>query len=380
MRRYIEWEKPLHFLSPIDGDCLNEYDGTLQGETLTVPVKVAAPAAVTINGIAAVPCDGGYVAQVEIPYGKSTLRAECGGETAEITVWRLQKSIGYYRLSSDDNIYFLWDINKNKDTYTSIFDNPYLAVYKKAHDLYGAAVHLNIYYEMPAVHECFTEEREYFDLSMMTDKFKAEWEANADWLKLNFHAKQDKPDKPYIRTDYATIYEDCKKVQQEILRFAGEKTLSEETTVHWGECTYEGVRALRDLGVKNLAGYFVIENGATVVSYFYPKYFTEHINGRDFWYDSELDVLYAKIDKVLNLHTADESVDLLNVLYEQKHRAGFIELMIHEEYFLEDFAPYPAGSDQRQSMYMPDFEERVLKPCKWAADHGYKGAFIHDIR
>ena len=39
-----------------------------------------------------------------------------------------------FRISSDDNILFLQDINKNKDTYSSIFENPYLAMYKMAHD------------------------------------------------------------------------------------------------------------------------------------------------------------------------------------------------------------------------------------------------------
>ena len=48
-----------------------------------------------------------------------------------------------FRISSDDNILFLKDLSEGD--YKSIFDHPYLAVYKKAHDLFGAKVHLNLF-------------------------------------------------------------------------------------------------------------------------------------------------------------------------------------------------------------------------------------------
>jgi hypothetical protein len=222
---------------------------------------------------------------------------------------------------------------------------------------------------MPAEHKYFTETREYFNLSMMTDKFKAEWQANSDWLKLNFHAKADQPDRPYIDTDYDRIYNDCKKVMDEIVRFAGKETLSAETTIHWGACTYEGTKAVRDLGIKSLAGYFVLEGGKPVVSYFYPKYLTDYLTTRDFWYDTELDILYCKIDRVLNLHTADECIELLNQMNISKTRSGFIELMMHEEYFYTDC-----------TLYEEDFEDRVLEPCRWVYEKGYKGIFLDETR
>lgn len=369
MRKYIDWEKKTHFIFPIDGDVLNRYDGEVRNGKLYIKAKVESDSPVKINGVQAEKCDDYYAAEVCIEEGKTTLVAEGQNATDTISVFTLKKHIGYYRLSSDDNIIFLYDINKNKDKYNSIFDNPYLAVYKKAHDLYDAKVHINIYYEMPAEHFAFSKEREYFNLSMMTDKFKAEWQANADWLKLNFHAKADQPNKPYINTDYDTIYKDCKQVMDEIVRFAGKETLSVETTVHWGECTYEGTKAVRDLGIRNLAGYFVIENGHPVVSYFYPKDLTDYLSQRDFWYDTELDILYCKIDRVLNLHNAKDCVELLKQLNTTKTRSGFIELMMHEEYFYEDY-----------SNFEPDFEERILEPCRYVFEKGYKGIFIEETR
>jgi len=370
MKSYFEWQKKTHFVFPIDGDCVNQYDGEIRGGKLYIKAVVVSDCDVKINGIDAVKCadQNHYTAEICVEEGKNVLVAESASDTHTIEVYRLKNCTGLYRLSSDDNIIFFWDLNKNKDKYTSIFDNPYLAVYKKAHDLYGACVHLNIYYEMPEVHPFFSDTREYFNLSMMTDKYKSEWQANSDWLKLNFHAKADQPDKPYKYTDYDTIYNDCKKVQEEIIRFAGKETLSEETTVHWGESTKEGVVAVRDLGIKNLAGYFELSGGRQLVSYYYPKDLVEYLMMRDFWYDKEVDVLYCKIDKVLNIHTPEENVNLLNVLYERKTTAGFVEIMIHEEYF------YP---DHR--MYEADFADRVLEPCKWLAEKGYKSAFINDV-
>ena len=95
----------------------------------------------------------------------------------------------YYRFSVDDNIWFLRDLSFGH--YSSIFEHPYLKVYKDLHDRYGAKFQLNIYYET-----------EGFDLSQMTDKFKTEWIENSNWLRLSFHAKADAPEAPYLNASY----------------------------------------------------------------------------------------------------------------------------------------------------------------------------------
>ncbi len=368
MSKYIKYGEKTAFVKPIDGDVLNNYDGEEGNGKLWTDVILKSERAVCVNGIPAEKGeDGLYRARVGLSSGWNTLTAEseCGKD--EIKVRYTDADVGYYRLSSDDNIIFLSDINKNKDVYKSIFDNPYLAVYKKAHDLYGAKIHLNIYYEMPE-HPDFTGKRDYFNLSMMTDKFKSEWKANSDWLKMNFHANSDKPDKPYLTAGYDKVYSECKRVQDEIRRFAGEKTLSDETTIHWGATTEEGVKAARDLGIKALAGYMKIEGSRTVVSYHYPKDLVAYLERRDFWYDRSLDMYFAKIDCVLNLHTPEEIEGLLNTLYTDKTRSGFIEIMMHEEYFYPDYTAYE-----------PDFEKRVLTGCRFACEKGYKGAFLAEV-
>ena len=89
--------------------------------------------------------------------------------------------------------YHIWcfqNLTENKDKYESMFEDPYLGLLKSIHDKHGSKFHLNIYYETPR--------HGGFNLSQMTDKYKDEFKANSDWLRLSFHANADKPNRPYI--------------------------------------------------------------------------------------------------------------------------------------------------------------------------------------
>jgi hypothetical protein len=94
-----------------------------------------------------------------------------------------------------------------------------------------------------------------FDLSQMPDTYRREWAENADWLKLSFHSDCEIED-PYISSGYEEVYEDCKKVHENIIRFASPAPLAKTTTIHWCQTTEDGVRALADLGIKGLLGLF----------------------------------------------------------------------------------------------------------------------------
>ena len=73
----------------------------------------------------------------------------------------------------DDNVRFFKEITERD--YASIFEHPYLAMYKRLHGKYGLSVQLNLFYEMPS-----------FNLTEMTDKYAEEWRENSDWLKQSF--------------------------------------------------------------------------------------------------------------------------------------------------------------------------------------------------
>ncbi len=350
----------IKLISPIDGDMLTDIDGIIKDNGLVVPVKIsAAPGSrIKVNGVPANKVDDIYVAEIILTGYSNTIEIaeKKSGYNQKITVYRLKNYLNKYRLSLDDNIWFLKDISENSSRYKSIFENPYMSFLKEVHDTYGTKIHINIYYQT-----------EGFNLSQMTDKFKSEWRNNADWLRLSFHALQNDPDKPYITTGYEEVKRDCEMVKEQIRRFAGEELLGPVTTLHWGEARVEGCRALRDSGYKALAGYFEFEDGKPVVSYYLDSDKTEHIGQRGIWCDNSEGIIFKKIHMVINLFKLEEVIPALDKLKMDPQSHGFIDLMIHEQYF------YPHYVD-----YQPDFRKKVMTAVKWVSDNGYQPAFLSE--
>ena len=143
----------------------------------------------------------------------------------------------------DDVIWPFRDLTRKKPA--SIFDQTLLKMLKEAHDKYGLKVVLNAFYRTD-----FFYGEEEFTLADMTDAYKAEWEANSDWLKISFHAKQEFPDYPYVNINYEDMKRDVTMFNNEVIRFAGEKTLSCTYNPHWSPVSKEGVKALADCGFK----------------------------------------------------------------------------------------------------------------------------------
>ncbi len=362
----------LRFLFPIDGDFVNSRDGRWQDGALFVDVLLESDGGCpTVCGIAATfdAALGCYKATVPLFGYRNCLLAKTETTECSITVFvTAEEKLQKYRLSSDDNIRFLKELTEGD--YASIFDHPYLAVYKKAHDLYGAKAHLNLFYAFDdRARSLFSGNPGYFDLSMMTDRYKAEFVANSHWLKLAFHAKSEFPDKPYQDADRKTLRDDCIAVCREICRFAGPECISNSTTIHWGEGNREVIRSLRTLGFTSLTGYFTRdEHNDPQVSYYVEPALVDHLGARDFWMDTREDMIFGRIDSVLNIGPLDTVLQEVQEAANDPHRGGFVSVMIHEQYFYPDYVNY-----------LPDFEDRVLKSCKLLSDQGYTGAHISDI-
>lgn len=370
MKDYFRKNQPVHFVFPIDGDCINCADGRREGKNVIVNVKIAAPenAELYVNDVKAEKKGEYYEAEICFESYRTSLTAidTVSGESDTIAVYKFKAAEKKFRLSSDDNILFLKDIAENQDKYTSIFENPYLKMYKRAHDASGACIHLNLFYETGSD----STAEGYFNLTMVPDKYKAEWEANSDWLRLSFHSRTNEPLWPYKNTTHSRITEDCKAVNNEIVRFAGEKTLAKTTTLHFGATNATGVRALRTLGYQTLAAYFEFDNeGNTMVSYHYPKDLVSYLGERDFWRDTDEDLTYCRIDRVLNLaKTVEGNLDVVKEVAKNPTRGQFIELMIHEQYFYETYGAY-----------IPAFGDIVLENCKWLKEQGYESTFMQDV-
>jgi hypothetical protein len=352
-------ENKIKFLSPIDGDMLSAYDGNVSDGGILTEVKLSGSPdlKLKVNGITAKYSAGTFTAALQLKDYKNTIEAvdSVSGEKAGIVVYWLKNVMDHYRLSLDDNIWFLKDINANAGKYKSIFENPYLGMLKQVHDTFGTKIHINLFYQT-----------EGFNLSQMTDKYKGEWKENAGWLRLSFHALQEFPDRPYLTAGYDQVKRDCILVKDQIRRFAGEELMGPVTTLHWGAANVEGCRALKDQGYNALAGYFNAE-GPDTVSYYLNDEKRLNVNNRFIWKDNKEEIILSRMALVINTVKLEEIVPYLESLRSSGHRPPYVDLMIHEQYF------YPSYFN-----YQPDFRDKVMTAVKWAADKGYKPAFLSE--
>ena len=87
----------------------------------------------------------------------------------------------------DDAIWFLRDLARTRPA--SLFDVPFLKQLKESHDRFGLKLQINLFYRTD-----FFYGMDEFSLKEVPDTYKAEFQANKDWLKLGFHSLQEFPD------------------------------------------------------------------------------------------------------------------------------------------------------------------------------------------
>jgi hypothetical protein len=347
----------LTIAEPRHGAILNRHDGneTATGLTVTVRGSTTNAAPVWVNGVPAEVCAGQFTASVTLSQRQTAITASAGSDSATVTVLYDRASFCRYRFSLDDNIWFLQDIAQKR--YRSLFENPYLALWKRLHDTYGTKVHCNLYFQCDG-----------FDLTLMPDSYRSQWQDNADWFRLTFHAWQNEPDRPYLHAGYEQLAHDYDAVTGEILRFAGPAVLDPFTTIHWGEATREGCRAVRDRGIKGLVGYFVFgKDGAPAVSYYADRETTQYMVEHDYWKDFDEDLFLIRHDLVVNCFALPQIVPRLEEIAANPHQAEIMELMIHEQYFHPHYRAY-----------MPDYAQRCETAVRWVSERGYVPVFFGD--
>jgi len=327
----------MKIIFPIDGDMLHAGDGVVAGGGLRINVAGT---------------------EVLLDKYENTIEVvdEATGKKKEVRVYWLPNFAGGYRLSIDDNIWFLRDIHQNEGVYKSIFDNPYLVFLRGIHAAYGTKVHLNLFYETDG-----------FNLSQLSDRFAAEWKAQASWLRLSFHALGEFPDRPYQKADYATVKRDGELVMREIRRFAGPELMGPVTTLHWGEATVEGSRALRDLGYKGQLGYFNVDDDLPPVSYYLDVEQRRHIKKRFVWKDNREEIVFIRSSIVID---KTDLADIRPRLDSYRSTGGlppYVDLLVHEQYY------YPFYFN-----YQPDFTDRIRAAVGWAVDNGYRSRFLEE--
>ena len=356
---------PLTFEFPLDGDVLfEELDGKKQGDVLQISAILRATPhqTVCVNGVAATEQEPGcYRAELSLNGYRTELVAGCAqtGERCAISVFWFRGGYRTYRVGVDDVILCLQNIYLHQNEYRSLFDDPFLAMYRDLHDTYGTHVHMHVYYQ--------TVDGS-FDLSMFPDKYKAEFKANANWLRFTFHSLADLPDRPYRNAPYEQVMREGKMVEREILRFAGPEVMDRVTSQHWADSALPGTRAFRDLGFSVLDGYFLFdEQGNPDISYYLNAEQARHAATRDFWVDTKESIIFVKDDIILNSHRPQRIRERLEKQLQQKDRA-FIYLLIHEQYFYKDY-----------QHYLPDYRERLFAGVAFCEEHGYRSSWISDF-
>ncbi|HUW62319.1 MAG TPA: hypothetical protein VMZ06_15045 [Candidatus Bathyarchaeia archaeon] len=351
-------EDSLRILDPRDGDVLNHDDGGETAEALSITVRGVAPLTgpVRVNGRAARVEGGTFECVVPLTGRRNTIVAEAGDQKDTIEVWWDKASRKRYRFSVDDNIFFLKDLAADPDKYRSLFDHWYLEFWREMHNVYGAKIHINIYYQTDG-----------FNLSQMPPKWKAEWQANAPWLHLSFHALGDKPDRPYMGASYEQIARDYDLVVGEIRRFAGPDVLTRTTTVHWAECPKEAVKALRDRGIEQVIGLFGTGHGVTTACYYLSPEQSAYCDTRPAWYDKETDMFFIPCAIVVNSYGAGEIQAKLDARAASPHAGEVVELLIHEQYFRNELEYYQA-----------DAMDKVRAALDWVKARGYEPVFWSD--
>lgn len=357
----------MKFVNLFDGAMFSSCVGKVVGDQLMVDVTLydVPGKRLSVNHVPAAFSNGLYTACIPLDGYRNTIEAvdNVSGETETIVVYWLKKAENVYRLGLDDNIWCLQDIAKNQDIYKSIFENPYFALYRDVHNEFGTKIHMNIYHDCP--------EHGGFSLEDMPDKYKSEFIANSDWLKMSFHAARNLPDKIYGNASYEQVRDDMKQMYEQVVRFAGEETLSRDvTTLHWCSATKYGTRAMRSMGIRAMT----VGTHEEEFGYDINMHLTDEQSANIRRYaaikDHAEDVICVCNGPECNLNT-DKLEDIPKKLDAREKRSPlrrFVDLIIHEEFFYPDYVNY-----------LPDYRERVYAGVRWCHEHGYHPAFYKDV-
>ena len=298
----------------------------------------------------------------------------------------------------DDVIWLFRDLARMRPK--SIYDNAFMKMLKKAHDLYGMKVQLNVFLRTD-----FYYGNDEFCLSEMPDCYKSEFEEASDWLKFGFHSKQEFPDYPFVNAPYEDVKSLLDETKAEIFRIAGNNSFAYATVPHWLPISKEGCRALYDGGIKILnvshgekAAYtgdpftlpyghssrllhnrqpetMLYRRGTRDVAIDSSICAYNHISSEDrdridghFGYikDEETGICFKKFTNgpCLNLTPLSELEDDIA----KSIGSEYFGYATHEQYFYPDYFAY-----------QPDYPEKVLRAAELLHKHGYEYFFVEEL-
>lgn len=351
----------LRIEEPFHGAVLNHRHGEKVDGGLKIRVGGQAPlqGAVVVNDVPAQRAGAEFTSEIVLRQKETELLAVSQGTVSRQehrvrVVWD-RYSQPRYRFSIDDNSFFLRDVAQKN--YASLFDCFYLKGLQELHSKYGTRFVLNIYYTTG----------DGFELPQFPDRYKGQWQDNSDWLKLAFHAQANLPDRPYEKAPASQLIADLDRVAEQIMRFAGDRTYSPPTVIHWGMVQPSALKPLYERGVRVLSGYFRRQNDAWDVNYLLDDAKSKYLSCHDALIDFDSGIVFSRVDIVCNNTPVEQIVPTLEPLTKDPNQAEIMDLFTHEQYFWPFYVNY-----------VPDHFQRLDMAIRWVTEHGYKPVFFHE--
>lgn len=369
----------LEIISHRNGEILNHTHGQESAEGLRIELRgIASPSSrVTVNGVTALRNDREFRATVTLTEKINRVTATAidkyGEHSQTITLVWDKLSYLRYAVRIDDNCFFLTELARERPR--RLFDQFYLAQLRRLHETYGSKFILKCFYRND-------HDPQKFTLDQMPDCYRGEFEESADWLHLAFHAWAEFPDRPYQHCTGKQLTHDLETVNREIIRFAGEKSCSAPTNVHWAMLPPEHFHIMREHGVKILtSGGFMsnrlvvegkvqeMQQGACDIGFFYEQDVAHHMLRRRCFYDPDYQLFLSRTFFCFNIDTPAEIEQKIRAEDARRVETGteVLECIGHEQYAY----PYYAN-------FLPDYFARLEVCCRVPTELGYRPVFFQD--
>ena len=287
-------------------------------------------------------------------------RTTIDGASREIrtrVVWA-KNSHKRFRCYIDDHSFCFRDICRKN--YRSVFDCFYLAKLRELHRNFGVKINLN----------CFntTPDRD-FALSMFPDKYKSEFEDNADWLRLAFHSENEFPNIPYKDAAPEELAADFDLVAKQLKRIAG-SAYTAGLQIHWADVPPDCYKVLADRGVKMLSTVGRKPDSPTekICDYHLPDNILAYLCDNQGWmhFESGL-IFYNGSTSVRERFPIDKTAGSILSRIEVPSKSHLINIAGHEQYWWPFY-----------KKYVPDLYERYATAFRFVLDRGYKPIWIED--
>lgn len=347
---------------PFHGAVLHHRHGLQTEDGLTIEVSGTAPldVPVSVNGTPARRKGEHFYAPVTLTQFSNPIHANYqsvrGGSEHNIKVIWDKHSRKRYRVSIDDNIFFLRDLCQKKPK--DLFSNHYLAILKRLHDQFGTKFTCNLFYTTP---------ENDFNLSQMPDTWKSQFQEQSDWLRFTWHAYGEFPDRPYQFAEADKVIADLTLIKNEIERFAGAACYCPPTIVHWCGLQPSSLPALYQHGVRALSGYFVRPEQTYDVCNGLDEVRCNYLSSHDALMDFDSGIIFSHTDIVLNNTPVSDIVPKLTEYLVDRDNAEVMDLLTHEQYFWPFYFNY-----------VPDHEQRLATAFQFLAEHDYEPVWLHE--